>query len=238
MAAPDGKEAMQAVYPAGSWGMAESSDHPRGGFTMYASGPTDDITNAKEVTFGYSVFFDEGFEFNMGGKLPGLYGGDDADIATSCSGGDRSTACYSARLMWRPDGLGEMYTYLPDYTVSGFSANKAVCNVLPKSECNPTYGASVGRGSFTFKTGEWNTVTQRVKLNDPDEANGEIELWFNGKSVVNVGGLKLRDSASGRHRGMQVQTFFGGTGEEWASPKKQAAYFADFAMAVTERLGS
>ena len=98
---------------------------------------------------------------------------------------------------------------MPDYDVTGFAANKGVCNIPPLSECNPTYGASVGRGSFTFPTGEWTTIAQRVQLNDVGQANGEIQLWANGQSVVNVKGLILRDSESGRHRGIQMQTFFG-----------------------------
>ncbi|KAF7303774.1 Mitochondrial external NADH dehydrogenase [Mycena indigotica] len=234
MKAPDGKTAMRAIYPEGSWTYNHS---PQGGLSFYAPGPRQlDVTTAKELTFGYSVFFQDGFEFNMGGKLPGLYGGNSAEDSVSCSGGRRSTACYSARLMWRTDGMGEVYTYLPDYEVGGFSANKAVCNVAPFSECNPTYGASVGRGSFHFATGAWTTVSQRVRLNDVGKANGEIQLWVNGKSVVNVNGLILRDSSAGRHRGIQMQTFFGGSTSDWASPKTQDAYFSDFSMAITETL--
>ncbi|KAJ6606219.1 hypothetical protein DFH09DRAFT_966411 [Mycena vulgaris] len=234
MAAPDGKEAMQAIYPEGSYTFTHD---PQGGFSFYAPGPDSlDMTTAKTLTFGYSVFFEEGFDFNMGGKLPGLYGGNSLDIATGCSGGRRSTECYSVRLMWRTDGMGEIYSYLPDYDVDGFEANKVVCDVAPKSECNPTYGASVGRGAFTFPTGEWTTVSQRVKLNDVGQANGEMQLWVNGQSVIDVSGIILRDSDSGRHRGIQFQTFFGGSQPVWASPKTQSSYFSDFSVAIIESL--
>jgi hypothetical protein len=113
--------------------------------------------------------------------------------------------------MWRTAGAGELYTYLPPYTESQFAVNKKQCDVPPYSECNPTYGASVGRGSFTFATGQWTTVSQRVRLNDPNTANGELELFANGKSVIKVDGLILRDSDAGKLRGIQMQTFFGGT---------------------------
>ena len=112
--------------------------------------------------------------------------------------------------MWRTAGQGEFYTYLPPYTDSRFAANRKVCNIAPASDCNPTYGASVGRGAFSFPTGAWTTISERVRLNDVGQANGEIQLFINGKSVINVGGLILRDSAAGRIRGMQMQTFFGG----------------------------
>lgn len=138
--------------------------------------------------------------------FPLLDGGNSDDEAVGCSGGRRSSACFSARLMWRGEGAGEFYTYLPP----SFDANKKVCNIKPESDCNPTYGASVGRGSFTFASGGWTTVSERVRLNDVGATNGELELFVNGKSVINVSGLVLRDSAAGKMRGLQMQTFFGG----------------------------
>jgi len=114
--------------------------------------------------------------------------------------------------MWRDAAKGEFYVYLPPNQ----SANSKVCT-LPGSYCNPTYGSSIGTGSFKFTTGAWTTVTERVKLNDVGKANGEIQLWVNGKSVINVSGLVLRTKAAGRIRGMQMQTFFGGKQSIWDS---------------------
>lgn len=178
-------------------------------------------------------------------------GGDSDDVAISCSGGRRDDACFSTRLMWRTDGAGEMYTYLPP----SYDANDNVCDVAPKSLCNPTYGASVGRGAFTFEAGKSNPVSMRVRLNDVGQENGELELFSNGQSVINVGGLVLRDSDAGRIRGLQVQTFFGGkhyldlypkfsliiighpgSTSDYASPKTQSTYFRDFTVAITEKL--
>ncbi|EIN05843.1 hypothetical protein PUNSTDRAFT_91469 [Punctularia strigosozonata HHB-11173 SS5] len=221
---------MQAIYPNGSYTFSHT---PRGGISFYASGPDSvDLTTAKEATFGYSVFFQDGFEWNMGGKLPGFYGGDTADGSVSCSGGSRNDTCFSTRLMWRTDGAGEMYTYLPP----SFPANDGVCAIPPFSTCNPTDGASIARGSFSFAAGAWTTVSERVRLNDAGEENGELELFVGGQSMFSVGGLVLRDSADGRIRGLMVQTFFGGSDASWASPQTQDAYFADFSVAITEKL--
>lgn len=228
--APDGQLSMKATYPQGSWNFQQE---PLGGLSFYASGPTDvDLTTAKEVTFGYSVYFEDGFDFNIGGKLPGVYGGDSDDVAVSCSGGKRDDRCFSSRLMWRENGAGEMYTYLPP----GYSANDAVCSVAPKSICNDVYGASVGRGSFTFTPGKSTAVSMRVRLNDAGQQNGELQLWADGQSVINVGGLVLRDSDAGRIRGIMMQTFFGGSTQDYASPKTQSSYFRDFTVTVTEKL--
>ncbi|KAI0303313.1 hypothetical protein B0F90DRAFT_1710040 [Multifurca ochricompacta] len=227
---PNPKPAIEAIFPAGSWTFGHGND---GGFSFYAPGPEEvDLTIAKEATFGYSVMFEEGWEWNRGGKLPGFYGGDNEEVAMTCSGGRHDEGCWSARLMWRREGAGEMYTYLPP----NFEENKVLCDLPPFSTCNPTYGTSVSRGSFHFKAGDWTTVSQRVRLNDPGQANGELELFVDGTSVINASGLVLRDSHDGRIRGIEMQTFFGGSTSDWASPKDQKAYFSDFSVAITDML--
>jgi hypothetical protein len=226
---PDGKNAIKVTYKKGSYRYIGKN----GGISIYARGPADvDLTTAKEATFGYSVYFEKGFEFNKGGKLFGLYGGNSDDDAQGCSGGSRSDKCFSARFMFRPDGAGELYTYLPP----SVSANDKVCKQVAHSTCNPTYGASVGTGSFKFATGAWTQVSQRVRLNDVGKSNGEVEIFANGKSLFTVDNLQLRTSDSGRIRGQMLQSFFGGSSSEWASPKTQDAYFADFSVAITEKL--
>ncbi|KAI1791570.1 hypothetical protein LXA43DRAFT_888956 [Ganoderma leucocontextum] len=228
--APDGKLSMRAIYPEGSYTF---TNDPQGGFSFYAPGPANvNLTTAKEATFSYDVYFPSGFEFVKGGKLPGLYGGDSDTEAVSCSGGRRDDGCWSARFMWRTDGAGELYTYLPP----DYDENQAVCDIPPFSTCNDVYGASVGRGAWTFATGGWTTIAQRVRLNDAGVANGELEVFVGGTSVISVGGLVLSDSADGRIRGLQMQTFFGGSDSSWASPTDQEVYFSDFSVAVTEDL--
>ena len=59
--------------------------------------------------FSVQLMFGSEFDFVKGGKLPGLYGG-----GTSCSGGAESERCFSTRFMWRRDGDGEVYGYLPN----------------------------------------------------------------------------------------------------------------------------
>ena len=40
--------------------------------------------------------------------------------------------------------------------------------------------------------------------------SGEMQLWIDGVSVINVGGLNLRMSNESRIQGMHFSTFFGG----------------------------
>ncbi|KAG8933536.1 hypothetical protein FRC02_011647 [Tulasnella sp. 418] len=215
---PDGKTAMQAFFPKGS---VEPGDTPYGGFSFYAYGPID-LTKGTEILFSYSVYFEPGFQFNMGGKLPGLYGGSSDGVAVSCSGGRKDNNCFSLRLMWRTGGEAELYAYLPP----GEPANEKICH----GSC--PYGASVGRGKFKWQTGKWNTIAERVKLNDVGKANGEVEIYYGGKSVILLTGVVIRTSENSLVRGLQMQTFFGGHTRIWGSPKDQSAYFADFSAAV------
>lgn len=99
-------------------------------------------------------------------------------------------------------------------------------SVPPKSYGNFEYGFSVGRGSFDFFPGSWITIAQRVKLNDPGRSNGrfidfgtcrsyiaiigELQLWVDGISVMDVAGIVYRESSESRVKGFHCQTFFGG----------------------------
>lgn len=52
--------------------------------------------------------------------------------------------------------------------------------------------------------------------------------------MVDVQGLELRVDKDVVFRGAHFQTFFGGKGEDWASPKNQCAHFACVSGAILE----
>ncbi|KAJ7063012.1 hypothetical protein B0H15DRAFT_978124 [Mycena belliarum] len=118
--------------------------------------------------------------------------------------GHLDPTCFSTRLMWRTNGAGELYTYLPDpFDGAQFAVNKKICDIA-NSHCNPDYGSSIAHGTFTFPTGKWMALSERVKLNTAGKADGELELFVDGKSVISATGLILRDSDKGRMRGIQA----------------------------------
>ncbi|KAG9099257.1 hypothetical protein FRC06_005454 [Ceratobasidium sp. 370] len=80
--APDGKQSIEVLFGKGSYGLLAAVP---GGISFYAYGPSD-LTKAHELTFGYSVYFEEGFDWVHGGKLPGLYGGSTDDGAVWYNG--------------------------------------------------------------------------------------------------------------------------------------------------------
>ncbi|KIJ43192.1 polysaccharide lyase family 14 protein [Sphaerobolus stellatus SS14] len=226
-----GEASWQATYPNGSYA---PSSGIRGGFGFYLAGPNffaDLLPTATEVLTSYSVYFEEDWEWQKGGKLPGQYGGV-GDLAYACSGGRQTdrAQCFDLRFMWRTDGLGELYAYLP---LTDGNA-QILASVPPLTIENPDYGFSVGRGAWTFPAGTWTVIAERVKLNDPEDTNGEVQVWINGTSVINVNGLQLRNSSDSVFGGMHFQTFFGGSTSDYASPQTQNAWFTDISGAIIQ----
>ena len=153
------------------------------------------------LRLSYYLRFSKNFDFVKGGKLPGLFGG------TEISGGKipDGTNGFSTRFMWRRNGDGEVYAYLPT---------------------NKKYGTSIGRGNWKFIPGKWHHLEQEVKLNQPGSNNGQIKVWLDGKKVLDEGGLTFRTTEALKIEGIFFSTFFGGGDASWAT---QSDVFVDFA---------
>ncbi|MBS7791779.1 hypothetical protein KTR66_17395 [Roseococcus sp. SDR] len=184
-------------YPAGSINPGNAAAPVGGAGFHWTPGAA-----AEARCLSYRVRFSEGFDFALGGKLPGLAGG---DAPRGCSAAELSRG-FSARLMWRARGEGELYLYAPD--------RAARC------------GDSIGRGSFRVVPMRWVEIQQEVILNRPGAADGVIRLWVNGQRVLERRDLALRESATVRVNGLLFATFFGGSDARWASPRDQWADFA------------
>ncbi|KAK0550995.1 hypothetical protein OC846_003472 [Tilletia horrida] len=160
----------------------------------------------------YSVAFPSDFNFVKGGKLPGLYssvglpsdGGNgitagQLDANTDgCSGGARDgvgESCWSARIMWRQGGAGEVYAYFPTNKSGDYDPCRTRASTMI---CNDAYGTSIGRASFSFVPGQYTNLTLVVVLNSsPVLANGELSLWVNGQQVINEPNLLWRTGTVG-----------------------------------------
>jgi hypothetical protein len=101
----------QVLYPANSFGGTTGGAQ----FINLFPNPNDtDITSSdsfQTMLLSYEVAFDPDFQWVKGGKLPGLRGGPDLE---DCDGGQepKGNDCFSARLMWRANGTGEVYAYV------------------------------------------------------------------------------------------------------------------------------
>jgi len=198
------EQALRVEFPAGSASQEVSREDgaPEGGAQLYlrlASGPTD------AARLRYSVYFPEGFDFVKGGKLPGLYGGDHTSGGETPDGTDG----FSTRYMWRAEGAGEVYAYLPS---------------------SDEVGTSLGRGEWEFPTGRWFTLEQEVRLNTPGEDDGVIAVSLDGEEVFRDDEVVFRTSDDLQIEGLFFSTFFGGGDPSWASPTDQYVEFGGFAV--------
>jgi hypothetical protein len=171
----------------------------------------------------YELAFDSGFEWVKGGKLPGLRGGLNS---TGCSGGNQADglSCFSTRLMWRKDGAGEVYAYIP--TPNSLCSQKSVT-------CNSDYGVSFQRGSFGFNpaSGQWMRLTLFVQLNNPPTIdNGVVQLYVNDVLAISQSNLQIRAADSVAANGFYFSTFFGGSDSSWATPVTTHTYFRNIRL--------
>lgn len=156
--------------------------------------------------------------FNKGGKLPGLRGGSDPH---GCSGGHypEKGECFSARLMWREGGLGEVYAYVPKKGIKNFCKKQGI-------SCNSDYGTSLHRGSFSFPTNRWQSVWLYIELNTVGTANGVVALYVDGEQKFNMTSLEIRSNDRIESiGGLYFSTFFGGDDQSWATPTNQYTFF-------------
>lgn len=191
-----GEPGLRVHYPAGS---SSPGEDPRGGAGFYSDPPS--LRDAEQACLSYMVRFPSDFDFVLGGKLPGLYGGE------APSGGEEvdGKSGFSMRLMWREEGEGELYPY-----VVGFE------------------GTSIGRGFWRFPRGRWMTIEQEVVLNDPGQENGIVRLWVDSRPVLEHQDVVFRTTPAVTIDGLMFSTFFGGSGGEWRTPRDQYVDFAAF----------
>jgi hypothetical protein len=200
---------LRVRYPAGSASPAVSRKNrlPLGGAQFYAD---LGISPKKSLRLSYYLRFSENFDFVKGGKLPGLFGG------AGNSGGEipNGSDGFSTRFMWRRKGGGEVYAYLPNST---------------------EYGTSIGRGNWQFQRGKWHHLEQVLVLNQPNQNNGKVEVWLDGKQVLNQEKLTFRTTDKLKIEGIFFSTFFGGGDSSWATPKDVYIDFANFSISEVNK---
>lgn len=192
---------MRIWYPKGSW--SPGSVRP-GGMLMfvypYKSHPQKDKNNpvsAVSAVLEYEVYFPADFDFVKGGKLMGLSGGQGNGVG--CGGGADPAWCFNARVMWRRDGWGEIYLYVPEgMQAPDFCTRHPRCSgtkIQPCTVCNFAKGVSFARGGFVFQTGQWNKIYVNVTLNTPNVTDGSIEVRHNGRRAIYYDKLNYRQTA-------------------------------------------
>ncbi|MDR9403831.1 MAG: hypothetical protein RI580_10360 [Halothece sp. Uz-M2-17] len=196
---------LRVYYPAHSASPTVArKGFPLGGAQFYG---TLNIPPQEALLLSYYVRFPHHFQFVKGGKLPGLFGGKGNNGGEIPDGTDG----FSTRYMWREQGKGEIYAYLPT---------------------SQNYGTSMGRGHWQFKREQWYHLQQKIVLNQPNQANGVIQVWVNGKEVIDQTNVLFRTTDALKIDGILFSTFFGGGDASWATPEDTYAEFANFSITV------
>ncbi len=172
--------------------------------------------NFEELYVSYDVKFAEDFDFVRGGKLPGLCGYNVTQAPQDgCNTGGGFPTGYdgwSARGMWRENGILENYVYHADQFYE--YGDDELWNV--KAE-----------------RGKWHSFQHRIVLNSVGEANGIVEAWFDGVKVLSANNMLYRKTADIGINLFYFSTFYGGADASWAPSSDQYIYFDNFRIATT-----
>lgn len=171
------------------------------------------VKGGTEVWASYRLYFEPGWEWVKGGKLPGLAGG------TAPTGGDFDDNGFSARMMWRSGGRLVLYAYHHD------RPTKYGEDFVLKEADGKDWVAPIG---------QWFTIRQRLKMNSSGSAwDGEAEVWIDGKQKLLKKGLRWRKSTSYSADRFLYSSFYGGNDSTWAPSKTTYARFDTFKVAST-----
>ncbi|GAB3439274.1 hypothetical protein GCM10027570_03370 [Streptomonospora sediminis] len=218
----DERTRIDGSAPAHSGGQSLRVRYPEGGVGPEESGAQAPfaLEAAREYYVSMWIRFAEDFSWGTteyAGKVGiGLAGGDWCSGGQTCDG----TNGFSSRFIWRrADGEAALYYYHMDK--------------------EGTYGDYVSlerNGSVVhWPKGEWVNIVQRVKVNTVTDGranpDGEIEVFYNGRSAAEVTGLRFVTN------GDQVDTayfdsFAGGATAEFAPRNDSYIWYDDIKVST------
>jgi len=184
--------------------------------------PKEDINNPQEVTLEYSIKFEDDFQWVIGGKLPGLAGGD-VPNGGEFIGKGRLANGFSARFVWhvisgKPGILP--YIYHPGragkYGQKVYGAGPLLSKVQPAK----SFSERNHNKMMVIQKNKWYKIKQTIKANTPNKSNGTMKVWVDDTLTASIGGLKyIADGKNYRVDRIFFSTFYGGSGAAYA-PKQ------------------
>ena len=177
------------------------------------------VKTADTMWSAYDIFFEDGFEFQLGGKLPGLCGGKCYTGNAMPETGDG----WSARIMWRKDGNAVQLIY--------FMGQSSEYGDDFKWDLNGTIPQKV------FTTGTWHRIANKVTMNTVTtpgngDKNGRVQAWLDGELALDVDTLRLRDYDTVKVDKFYLSTFHGGSTASWAPTHDCFIRFDNFTIST------
>jgi len=149
------------------------STRPQNG--VYFRWTPSGLEKAHSVCLTYSVWLPEGFAFNDGGILPGIFGGLPAAMADR--EGDQTRL--GSRIAWQAHGETGL-----DVASSGSRYR------------------SVKLHAFSLSPGRWMRIEQEVALNTLGKTDGLARMWVDGDLKAEDAKLALRTDANAKFSGV------------------------------------
>ena len=160
---------------------------------------------SEQCVLSYDFRVSDDFDFRLGGKLPGLTSG-----GSTYTGGHKPDQGegWSARFMWREKG--QMVLYLYSIDMKGEWGDDHVLD-MP-----------------TLERGRWYHLKQKITLNTPRGRDARIQVWIDGKPVLDLQNIRLRIGDNGKIDTFYFSTFFGGNTAKWAPHNDSRIRFDNF----------
>ena len=207
-------------YPAGTFGPADNGDNWPIAFDRVDNMP---VKRYDSLYFRYYLRFCESFDYRLGGKLPGLVGGNN----WSRSGGNQpdGTNGWTTRYMWGSGGRVNLYAYLPPEHNPGIMTSQWGSSVA--------FNYDNGGVPRALERGVWHCIEQFVRINDVGQSNGVIRCWLNGEEALVLDDVVFRTVANGENQvgAIYFSTFHGGGSLDWAPDTTGYIYYDNLVVA-------
>lgn len=177
------------------------------GFTWFQNIPGGGVN---EATMEYKIKFDSGFDWTLGGKIPGLVGGTSPRGCNTAKNNLENG--FSARCMWRKNGEMVLYKY--------WHKQSGRCGT-------DTYWKKNG-SKLKLQRGKWYTVKERIVMNKAGKNDGIAEIWLDGVKVLKESNIQWRKSGKNfKIDKAYWTTYVGGSSDAFRPSRNNKIWFDD-----------
>jgi hypothetical protein len=212
---------------------------PEGEYANGASGAAwqTAIPPGDEYYFAYDIYIPVGFNWPLGSKLPGLFGGSlSAASGKKTPNGVDGFAVRQTVFSERQDGDTAGYSNIGNGVLAAntYTYDRATALRI----YNPNLSNSFD-GAAKLSPGRWVSIEQRVVLNDATDvtgigvkANGVYEAWVDGVQVFSETNWVYRQNTSLQIDHINFIWYYGGGSDDWGAREDQHMYFDNFVVST------